>query len=157
MSRTTLEIEEQLTCVVRAPRPRDLPRMAELAEQLGYQCKHEDIRARLREMQSSREHAVFIAELSKEQVVGWIGVYVFRSVELDPFAEISGVVVDQKNRSCGVGTLLLGAAEHWARSIGSKVLCVRSNIIRARAHHFYVKNGFELIKTQRVFRKSLSK
>lgn len=145
----------QLVCSVRPFTARDLPRMAQLAGQLGYPSKVEEVAIRLRDMQDSGEHAVFVAEIDEDQIVGWIGTSLFRSVELDGFAEISGIVVDENSRSCGVGTRLLDAAEEWARNVGSRVLCVSSNVVRTRAHRFYVNHGYEQFKVQNVFRKTL--
>jgi GNAT superfamily N-acetyltransferase len=147
--------EEQAFCSVRQARSGDLERMAELAGQLGYACGKERIHNRLQQMQNPQQHAVFVAETRKGEIVGWIGTQIFRSVELDPFAEISGLIVDEKSRSCGIGKLLVAVAEDWARTVGSEILCVRSNVIRERAHRFYTNNGFEEIKIQKIFSKTL--
>ena len=106
-------------------------------------------------MKDASLYGVFVAVLPRDEVVGWMGAYVFRSVELEPFAEISGLVVNEKLRSRGIGKALLNAAEDWARSVGCAAISVNSNIIRDRAHHFYVSNNYELIKTQKTFRKGL--
>ena len=55
--------------------------MADLAGQFGYDSTAEEIRERLDEMQGPGQCAVYVAELSGRQIVGWIGVYLFRSVE----------------------------------------------------------------------------
>jgi GNAT superfamily N-acetyltransferase len=80
---------------------------------------------------------------------------VFRTIETEPIAEISGLVVDQSMRSCGIGKVLLDSAEQWARSIGCDAISVRSNVKRDRAHRFYERSGYEHVKDQRQFRKSL--
>lgn len=140
-------------CGVRTPRPSDYERMADLAGQLGYQCRAEEIRQRLSHMRDPNQYGVFVAELADGQVAGWIGVYVFRAVELDGCAEVSGLVVDENARCRGIGKVLLGAAEEWAHNLGCRTISVNCNIVRKRAHGFYTANGYELIKTQRVFRK----
>ena len=138
---------------VRAPRPSDYERMADLAGQLGYQCRVEEIRQRLSYMQDPNQYGVFVAELDSGQVAGWIGVFVYRAVELDGCAEVSGLVVDENVRCRGIGKVLLSAAEEWAQNVGCRTISVNCNIVRERAHGFYTANGYELIKTQRVFRK----
>jgi len=143
-------------CVVRAAQAQDCNRMADLAVQLGYECTRQDVQRRLRDMQNSEQYAVFVAELSGRQVVGWISAYVFRAVVLDRFAEISGLIVDEAFRGSGIGKILLDTAEKWARHVGCTAISVHSNVIRDRAHRFYANNGFELLKAQRVFRKPLS-
>ncbi len=144
-------------CVVRAAQTQDCNSMADLAVQLGYECTGQVVQRRLREMQDSRQYAVYVAELSGCKVVGWIAAYVFRAVELDAFAEISGLIVDETLRSTGIGKILLDATEKWARHVGCTAISVHSNVTRDRAHRFYENNGFELLKTHRMFHKRLSK
>ena len=130
--------------------------MAELAGQLGYPCTPQQIEKHLAGMQDARQYAVYVAELANGQVAGWIGTYVHRSVELDSFAEINGLVVDDKVRSRGVGKLLLEAAERWARSCGCDTIGVRSKVERHDAHRFYEKNRYGWTKTQKSFHKALT-
>ncbi len=146
---------EQGACTIRPPRPGDYEQMAELAGQLGYPSTGPEVRRRLGEMRNSNQYAVYVAELTNGQIAGWIGVYVFRAVELDGFVEISGLVVDEKIRSRGIGKMLLDAAEGWAREHGYEGISVRSNTIRERAHAFYKRNGFEGEKTQASLHKTL--
>jgi GNAT superfamily N-acetyltransferase len=145
----------QFVCTVRPPEPGDYDKMADLAGQLGYECTGKEVRARLDEMQDTNQYAVYVAVLPGGRIAGWIGVYLFRTVELDSSAEISGLVVDQQVRSRGIGKVLLDAAEEWARSHGCSAISVRANVMRDRAHRFYGNNGYEHIKTQKSFRKSL--
>jgi len=147
---------QQPECLVRTPLPVDYACMADLAEQLGYECTVEEICERLCEMQDGNRYTVLVAELPGGRIVGWIGAYIFRSVETRSCAEISGLVVDRSVRSCGIGRTLLHAAEEWARSIGCDAISVKSNIIRDRAHCFYTNNGYAHAKTQKEFRKNLS-
>lgn len=145
----------QLTCSVRAPLPGDYDKMAGLAGQLGYESTGADVQTRLDEMCDPNLYAVYVAELPGGRIAGWVAVYMFRAVELDRFAEISGLIVDQQIRSLGIGKALLDVAEQWARSRGCSTISVRSNVTRERAHRFYAHNGYEHIKTQKEFRKSL--
>jgi hypothetical protein len=86
----------QCTCVVRPPKPGDFDKMADLAGQLGYECTGADVRARLDGMWDPNQCAVYVAELPGGQIAGWIGVYMFRAVELDSSVEISGLVLTSK-------------------------------------------------------------
>jgi GNAT superfamily N-acetyltransferase len=110
---------------------------------------------RLDEMANSNQYAVYVAELPGGQIAGWIGVYMFRSVEQDSCAGISGLIVDRQIRSREIGRVLLGAAEEWARSQGCDAISVHSNVTRERAHRFYMRTGYEHIKTQKFLRKIL--
>ncbi len=129
--------------------------MACLAVQLGYECKGREVQERLNLMQDRTQYAVFVAELAEGQIAGWVGAYLFRSVETGSCAEINGIVVEQSTRSHGIGRALLHAAEEWGRSLGCNDISVRSNVKRDRAHQFYITNGFQHVKTQKEFRKSL--
>jgi GNAT superfamily N-acetyltransferase len=144
-------------CIVRAAQSQDSNRMADLAVQLGYECTGQEIQKRLEDMQNSRQYAVYVAELPGSDVVGWIAAYVFRAVELDTLVEISGLIVDETLRCGGIGKTLLDATEAWARHVGCSAISVHSNVARDRAHRFYETNGFELLKTQRMFHKLLSR
>lgn len=155
MKQPSHPISARSPCVVRPPELGDYDRIADLAGQLGYSSTKAQIRTRLREMQDSKQYVVYVAEPPGCQIAGWIGVYIFRAVEVDYFAEISGLVVDQEIRSGGIGKALLDAAEEWARSLGCIVISVRSNVIRDRAHQFYMNNGYEHTKTQKSFHKNL--
>ncbi len=142
-------------CTVRPPTPDDYHKMAALAGQLGYPCTDGTIRDRLAGMQNSDQYAVYIAELSGGHIAGWVGVCIFRAVSSDKCAEISGLIVDEQVRSRAIGKRLLDAAEEWARLRGCDVISVHSNVTRERAHQFYSNNGFQHLKTQKLFLKSL--
>jgi len=98
---------------------------------------------------------VLVAESPERKVLGWLHISVSPLLEVELRAEVDGLVVDDDERSRGTGALLLHAAEQWARSRGCKYMSVRSNVIRERAHQFYLRHGYEHYKTQKAFRKSL--
>jgi GNAT superfamily N-acetyltransferase len=139
---------------IREAQPQDYPRIAELAGQLSYPSSAEEIATRLEDMNRSSDHSVFVAALDGK-VAGWLGVYVCRMVEAEARAEVSGLVVDQRFRSQGIGRHLLARAERWAREKGCGVIGLRSNVIRDRAHAFYERQGYKHEKTQKAFRKDL--
>ena len=146
----------QFAVEIRAPRPQDYSRMAELADQLGYPAGHREIAERLAGIEDSAEHAVFVAQLPGGEIAGWIAVFVYRCVEADAQAEVSGLVVDERNRSQGIGQRLLGRAEQWASELGCSAIGLHSNVIRGRAHAFYERQGYMHHKTQKSFRKNLA-
>jgi GNAT superfamily N-acetyltransferase len=140
---------------IREARPQDYARIAELAGQLTYPSSAEQIAERLGGMRRSQETAVFVAQLPSGEIAAWVAVFVYRVVEADARAEISGFVVDERYRSQKVGMHLLARAERWARENGCRAIGLRSNVIRDRAHAFYERNGYQHIKTQKSFRKDL--
>jgi len=140
---------------IRAAQARDHARMAELAGQLSYPSTPEEIAHRLQGLQRTAEAAVFVAELGGGEIAGWIAVFVYRTVEADARAEVSGLVVDERFRSQRVGEHLLARAEEWAREAGCQAIGLRSNVIRDRAHAFYERHGYTHVKSQKAFRKQL--
>lgn len=129
--------------------------MAELARQLGYESSADEIAGRMAQMSGSPEHAVFVAESADGKILGWIGLCILRMVEADARVEVSGLVVDERVRSQGIGRLLLGRGEQWAREKGCRQIGLRTNVIRERAHAFYERQGYKHTKTQRTYRKDL--
>jgi len=139
---------------IRRARKNDSARIAELSTQLGYPATGQEIVQRMERMRPRALHAVFVAE-SEKLVTGWLHVSVTPLLEVPLRAEVNGLVVDKTQRSAGTGAKLLQVAERWAAEKGCKSVSVRSNVIRERAHEFYLRNGYEHYKTQKAFRKYL--
>jgi len=117
----------EFTGEMREVRAQDHARIAELAGQLMYTSSASDIAKRLEGVQDSKEHAVFVAQLAGGEIAGWIAVFVYRTVEADARAEVSGLVVDERYRSQGIGLHLLARAEQWAREkAAAPSACVRT-------------------------------
>lgn len=134
---------------IRKASPEDAAVLADLTTQLGYPSTPEQVAARLATL-GGPDHAIFVGE-DDEKVTGWIHVLARRHLETDPFAEIGGLVVDETCRGRGAGRELVAAAVAWARERGFGELRVRSNVVRADAHRFYEREGFQRRKTQAVF------
>ena len=146
---------KQAKLKIRRALPSDAPRLAELAGQLGYPSTTKQLRDRLRGLKPANQHAIFVADAPGTGVVGWLHVSLWPLIESDLRAEVNGLVVDETQRSLGAGAQLLAAAEKWARQLHCKTMSVRSNVIRDRAHQFYLRHGYEHYKTQKAFRKAI--
>jgi len=140
---------------LRRARLSDAARIAVLSGQLGYPTTGKQMKARLRNVIKDKDAVCFVAELRDGGVMGWIHVSTMPLVEVDRRAEVNGLVVDETTRSHGAGAGLLAAAEKWARGKRCRSMSVRSNVLRERAHGFYLRNGYEHYKTQKAFRKGL--
>lgn len=141
---------------IRKARFADAAAIAELSGQLGYPATLADIRERLISLlHRPRYSAVLVAELAPNKVIGWLHVSVTPLLEVPLRAEVNGLVVKEGQRSAGAGAKLLQAAERWAKGKACESMSVRSNVIRDRAHAFYLRNGYEHYKTQKAFRKNL--
>lgn len=140
---------------IRPAKLSDAARIAELSGQLGYPTKHAEMARRMRNIKPASQHAVLVAESPERSVIGWLHVSVAPLLEVELRAEVNALVVADNERGLGAGALLLRTAEEWARKHGCKNMSVRSNVVRERAHEFYLRNGYEHYKTQKSFRKAI--
>ena len=140
---------------IRPMTPADAPLVADLTTQLGYPSTPEETNERLAALiERPEENAALVAD-DDGRAVGWVHVRLLTSLESGRKADIGGLVIDDQHRSAGVGAELLAAAEAWAREHGARTMAVRSRIARERAHRFYEREGYILIKTSHVFEKPL--
>jgi len=133
----------------------DAARIATLSGQLGYPTTTKQMTVRLRNALRAKNGTCFVAETEEAGVIGWVHVSVTPLLEVERRAEVNGLVVDEKVRSQGAGGSLLEAAEKWAHKQRCNGMSVRSNVIRDRAHTFYLRHGYEHYKTQKALRKAL--
>lgn len=101
------------------------------------------------------ERAVFVA-LVDNVVAGWVDVGTADHLQNEPYGEIGGLVVSEAYRSAGVGAALVLRAEEWIRRQGLARVTVRSQVKREAAHRFYLRQGYQQIKTSAVFSKVLA-
>jgi GNAT superfamily N-acetyltransferase len=140
---------------IRRAKMADAARIAALSGQLGYPTTTKGMAPRLKRALKMKGGACFVAETKQDGVIGWVHVSVTPLLEVECRGEVNGLVVDERVRSHGAGGSLLKAAEQWARKMGCAGMSVRSNVIRDRAHAFYLRSGYEHYKTQKAFRKTL--
>ncbi len=134
--------------------PDDAGAAARLSGELGYPIAPEAMRARLDALAASADHAVFVACLDGD-VVGWVHVAAVLHMQSGPRAEIGGLVVTASVRGRRIGAALVARAEAWAREQGFDSILVRSQVMRANAHRFYLREGYTRTKTSAVFSKTL--
>ena len=142
---------EMLT--IRVARSDDHVAIAELCDQLGYACTAEQVRPRLEQLLARPDHAVLVAELAGQGVIGWVHVYLSPLLERELQSEIGGLVTDEAHRGLGAGRLLMEQAEEWTKQNGGRAVCLRSNVVREGAHEFYRRLGYASVKTSYTFRK----
>jgi GNAT superfamily N-acetyltransferase len=150
-----LDSSDMTSITVRGARPSDSARLAELSTQLGYATSCDQAMTRLRTLLSKTGEAVLVAQGPDGGVVGWLHVMERHLIESPPFAELGGLVVDERHRRTGVGRALVEAAERWGRERGMPSMRIRTNVIREAAHEFYTRLGYSLEKRQSVFMKQL--
>ncbi len=123
-----------------------------LIEQLGYPVKRDELSKNIVAIQRTGGE-ILIAEVDNEPV-GSICVLMDARLAEGIYAEIVSLVVAKKVRGKGIGKALIHEAEIWASNRVDKVR-VRANAKRSGAHAFYVKQGYEETKTQKIFIKKL--
>ena len=147
--------ESDAKIAIRRARLGDAGAIAVLSGQLGYPATEQEMAERLAKLlPRPGDGVVLIAEASGE-IAGWLHVSMTPLLEVPLRAEVNGLVVVETKRSQGAGARLLEAAERWAVGKGCKSMSVRSNVTRERAHGFYLRHGYEHVKTQKAFRKPL--
>jgi GNAT superfamily N-acetyltransferase len=149
----TGQTSDQVT--IRPARAEDSPRLAVLCGELWYPTTADQVEERLRQLHQDDEHCVYIAESQDLAVVGWIYVYLIRSLLDDPQAEVGGLIVGDGHRGHRIGERLLKRAEAWAVERGCCAVSVHSNVIRKDAHRFYERLGYRVLKTQLALRRDL--
>ncbi|HUY93971.1 MAG TPA: GNAT family N-acetyltransferase [Terracidiphilus sp.] len=133
--------------------PGDAEAVAELSRQLGYDRSAEEIRAWIRDAAGRpAEQAAFVACVGGK-VAGWIEVSIERRLQSAPFAMIGGLVVRDGERGRGIGRQLCQRAEAWTWEQGLTTVRVTSRSTREGAHRFYLRDGYEQVKTSLVFEK----
>jgi N-acetylglutamate synthase-like GNAT family acetyltransferase len=140
---------------IRAARTYDAPALAELCTQLGYAATRQQMVTRLAVIEADRCAGVLVAEDPSGEVVAWMQLALRASLVDEPYAEIVGLVVDAAARGARTGADLVRAAEAWARAHGASRVRVRSRTTRERAHRFYERGGYAVVKTQLVFDKPI--
>jgi len=126
-----------------------------LSQELGYPVTTTVMEQRIRRRSEMPSRAVFVA-LVDGVVAGWIDVGTADHLQIEPYGEIGGLVVSEAHRSAGVGAALVSRAEDWIRGQGLARVTVRSQVKREGAHRFYLRQGYEQVKTSAVFSKVLA-
>ena len=148
-------MSQTLAITTRLARLEDTEALAKLADQLGYPSTVEQVRKRFEALtEKSDENAVFVAE-ANGKILGWVHAHLYSLLVDDPETEVGGLVVDEAVRGQRIGELLMRAAEAWTLEKGCSSVYLRSNVIRTRAHEFYKRIGYTIIKSQYAFRKVL--
>lgn len=140
---------------VRAPRQSDAAAIAALSGQLGYPADAAAVIRRLAAAGAADPGVSLVAEDAHGAVCGFARALPQHFITEEPFVELAALVVDDAARGSGVGKALLAAIEAWARQQGFGALYVRSNVVRERAHRFYLREGYAERKRQAVFFKAL--
>jgi GNAT superfamily N-acetyltransferase len=146
-------IPENDDTTIRVATHADADELARLSGQLGYPTGAARVLHRLDGVITHHAGVVLVAVDPDGGLAGFAHVEPRRLLIAEPFAELAALVVSETARGQRVGSALLAAAEAWAREQGVASMRVRSNVLRERAHHFYLREGYVEKKRQAVFLK----
>ncbi len=140
--------------VIRPMTSKDAAAVSGLTSELGYERPAAETAEWIRMLPSRAEtQAAFVACVANE-VAGWIEVSITHHLQVPPFALIGGLVVKDGFRGMKIGQRLCQRAEAWAWERGMEMMRVTSRSTRADAHRFYLRDGYSIVKTSLVFKKS---
>lgn len=137
--------------IIRQAQITDSADIARLSSQLGYETLESEVEERLAYLLGDDDHAVFVMEGESSRIMGWVHVHGRHLIESQSFAEIGGLVVDERDRRKGIGKQLMRECEEWARTKGYEEVRLRSSGLRKDAHEFYKRIGYINVKWQEVF------
>jgi GNAT superfamily N-acetyltransferase len=135
---------------IRQIEPQDSAAITQLSDQLGYALTEEQITKNIHAVLSNEDHDAFVA-VYENKVVGWIGVAHTIMIEMTPYCEINGLVIDEKYRGKGIGRSLIERAKQWGKEKGDTTIRLRCNVKRKETHLFYQHLGFIETKEQKNF------
>jgi GNAT superfamily N-acetyltransferase len=117
----------------------DAEALARLCTQLGYPADPGAMPERLAKL-AADPNARAVVAVVEGNVAGLATVHLRHTMNHEaPIAQLTLLVVDEQQRTRGVGRALVGAAEQWARSRGAKRIVVTTALQRVDAHAFYEK------------------
>lgn len=136
---------------IRRARAADVPAMMGLLGQLGYTPQEDWVRTWV--SAASPDDRCLVAETGS-RVVGLAHLHRVPFLTASAYrTRLTALVVDEAERSHGVGALLLEAVERTAREMGATVVELSTSNRRQRAHGFYERHGYT--RPSRHYRKSL--
>ena len=122
----------------------------ELSQQLGYENVVTNTASYISALNNLTNEELVVAEY-QNNIIAWMQLSYILRIESGYFGEITGLVVDERHRSAGVGNMLVEYARDWCKSKGLRRLKVRTNVLRQRTHGFYERSGFTLRKEQKIY------
>ena len=110
---------------------RDISAIRDILENdLGYNCKLENLNNRINEMMKRGNYQIFVA-CDDGKVVGYIGCVNYLAFELENEGmKIIALAVSKEYRRKGIGTALLKVAEQWAKENNIEVVLNTNSIVK---------------------------
>ncbi len=121
----------------------DVEALANLMTELGYPSTAEEMGRRFEQISADPSYGTLVAERGG-RVVGMAGIHLQRTYEADgEVARIMSFVIGSEERGQGVGRALISAVEDWARQRNAAEIMLTTHKLRAGAHEFYRRMGYD--------------
>jgi GNAT superfamily N-acetyltransferase len=128
--------------IVRDARSTDADSLARLCTQLGYPSTSDLMPQRVARIGGDPNARALVAE-KNDDVIGLATIHLRYTMNHEaPIAQLTLLVVDESNRTHGVGRALVETAEAWAKERGSRRITVTTALNRAGAHAFYERLSY---------------
>ena len=155
MGTTGTDVTRAADLLVRVIAREDAAAVAELSRELGYEVSVEMVAEQIGRVSSRAGNQIAFVACIGCDVVGWIEATITYHLQYFPYSLIGGLVVREGMRGLGIGKRLCAEVEAWSKEKGVGVVRVTSRSTRGDAHRFYIRDGYERIKTSAVFEKVL--
>src|SRR5262249_33498106 len=127
---------------VRDARVEDGEAVSRLCSQLGYPVIGAAMPKRLARVQADPNARVFVADVG-DGPIGLATVHLRHTLNHEtPIAQLTLLVVDESQRTRGLGRALVDAAEQWAHAQRCHRIVITTGLQRADAHAFYERVGY---------------
>ncbi len=133
----------------------DIKALRQLLKALGYDVDESALSHRINAIRD-RGGEVFVASIDG-RAVGCVNTIIDIRLAEGLTGELVSLVVSAEHRGEGIGKGMVSQAESWLKAKGCNTIRVRANAVRKEAHRFYLKLGFEEIKNQKIFAKTIFK
>jgi ribosomal protein S18 acetylase RimI-like enzyme len=130
----------------------DYDSLTGLLKQLGYGDNDAISLSKRYAIFKKHEGIVFVVENDVKKVIGFAAITIMPLIHCDGFlARIAGICIDEKSRSAGIGAELMMFIENYCVEKRCVLLEVATNLVRVKAHQFYLNNGF--VETHKRYNK----
>jgi GNAT superfamily N-acetyltransferase len=140
--------------LIRSLRSTDVTAARGLLQQLGYAISEAALAERIDRVTASETHFAAVAE-EGAAIVGLIHAFERAALEKPHAVLVQSLVVDETARQAGVGRLLLGVVEEWARERGLRHIVLYTRVEREDAHAFYERLGYQKLATADLLSKPI--
>jgi N-acetylglutamate synthase-like GNAT family acetyltransferase len=130
----------------------DYSSVVRLLKQLGYGDNNATSLSERYAIFKKHKGIVFVVEDELKNVVGFAAITIMPLIHCDGLlARIAGICIDEKQRSGGIGAELIKYIENYCIEKECVLLEVTTNLVREKAHQFYLNNGF--VETHKRYNK----